>query len=809
MKISYRWLTEYVKIDLPLTELAEMLTQIGLEVEHIESWQSAADRFADLVVGEVMDVAPHPAADKLRVAQVHIGAEQPLQIICGAPNLAVGQKVVVAPSGAKLVPHNKPSVVVEKKLIRGVMSEGMICAEEEIGIGIRHDGILVLSDQAQVGAAAAAYLPEQTDHILDIAVTPNRGDALSHIGVARDIAAYQAVHLASESVVHTPSVDAFAAHPEVVCPSVSIKNEEDCLRYTGLLLKDVTIGDSPLWLQQRLLRIGVKPINCVVDVTNFVMWECGQPLHAFDARIIGSGPVIVGNQPAGTSFETLDGQQLILHGEDLIIGTPTDNLCLAGVYGGKRAAVTHATTDVFLESACFRPQTIRRTSLRHQLRTDAALHFEKGTDPHACLWALQRAALLIQELCGGYASPIVDVYPQPQPLKTIRMIWSHLDRVAGNPINRTRALRILAALGFQLIRSDEDQIEVQPPSYRPDISIAEDLMEEIIRIEGMQAMTPATHIRLAVQSHTQSTLENWKQKVAELLVANGCYEIITNSVVSSRPALALSGMTEEQLVVLKGSANAGLDSMRTHMLFNGLEVIAYHLNRQFLSVQLFEFGKTYRRQPDGTIHEPEHLAIWLCGLRTPHVWSMPPRDISFFTIKGYVEALMQRLSLRQVLYRAHHDALLEGLSVYSAGEKVGIIGQIKPTILEQSGIEKPVFYADLLFEVLARQAAQNEIQYQAPARFPQVRRDLSLLLDRSASFADLEQLVYAAAPDLLKQVILFDVFEDKRLGEGKKSYAVSFILQHEQRTLTDSEIDQAMLRIMDVLEKEMGAVIRQ
>ncbi|MCS6917325.1 MAG: phenylalanine--tRNA ligase subunit beta [Chitinophagales bacterium] len=807
MKISYRWLKQYADLQLPADQLADLLTDVGLEVESWENWSSVPGGLKGLVVGEVIEVSPHPRADRLRITRVRINHGDPVQIVCGAPNVAVGQKVVVALPGTTLHTASGKLLSIEQASIRGVESFGMICAEDEIGIGTAHEGILVLPADAPAGMAYSEYFGVEQDEVFTIGLTPNRGDAMSHLGVARDVVAAVNVRYGKRLSLHQPDVSAFHADSVVSTLPVTIHNLRDCIRYCGLVLTDVRIQASPQWLQSLLQRIGLKPVNNIVDVTNYVMWECGQPLHAFDADRLPAPAIEVGNLPSGTSFETLDGNLLHLHEDDLMICSGGVGLCIAGVYGGKNSGVTDSTCRVFLESAIFRPEAIRRTSLRHRLRTDAALHFEKSVDPSGALYALKRAALLIAELAGGRYSEPVDVNPQPIGGRTIVLPWSRLDRLAGKPCPRDEATAVLADLGFHIIANNTEALTVTAPTAKADVRQAQDVMEEILRISGLDRIPAASRLSAHVPHQPLPESETLQRRVADFLTANGFNEIINNSITTSSYARLLAEEPEGEIVRLLGSANAGLDSLRTDLVFSGLEVVAHNLNRQQTLLRLFELGHSYKWQNDRVSEVPQ-LAMWFCGHQQPEGWLAAPQEVGFFDAKGYLETLWRHLGLPELFIEPFSFAWGEGIQ-WSAGRPVAWLGRIRRRVLQHFDIDRPVWYASVSLEALETLWVRRSVQFRPLPRFPAVRRDLALIVGTDVSYQTLSRRAAELIPRHLTAVNLFDVYADERLGSDRISYALSFVFQHEERTLTDREVDAFMEKLIRTFEQELHAVVRR
>jgi phenylalanyl-tRNA synthetase beta chain len=805
MTISYNWLKQYIDITESPEEIAQILTSTGLEVESVEEHETIKGGLKGLVVGEVLTCAKHPNADKLSVTTVNVGGEKPLHIVCGAPNVAAGQKVVVAVPGTTVYPVKGDPFTIKAAKIRGEQSEGMICAEDEIGIGESHAGIIVLDSATKVGMSAAELYNIQSDYILEIGLTPNRADAASHIGVARDIKASR------NSAICRPSVDAFAVENKNLLIPVEVENTEACPRYSAVTISGVTVKDSPDWLKNRLLSIGLTPINNIVDITNFVLHEVGQPLHAFDADQIKGGKVVVKTLPEGTGFVTLDSKERKLSSQDLMICNALgEGMCIAGVFGGVTSGITSATKNVFLESACFSPDYVRKTSQRHQLKTDASFRFERGTDPDVTVYALKRAALLIKELAGGtISSDIIDIYPAPVAPRKIVVKDKNVNRLIGKSIPRAEVVAILERLDIAVSDQKDDQYIVSVPPYRVDVMQEADVVEEILRIYGFN------NIPLASVAGTDYLAEfpvkdpdKFKRSIGEMLTGNGFYEIWTNSLTNlayqQKNNLTFPGEPVEMLNKL--SEEQGI--LRQTLLFTGLEVCGYNINRRQKDLKLYEFGKVYWKE-GGAYKEEERLALYITGNREQENWQRKSAGVTFYDLAQYVQHVLLKSGLSNAKQEKLQDQLFEyGVRVVLGKEEIGKLGKVKTSLLKEFGIKQEIFYAELNSSLLF-QAANPKLVIQEIPKFPEVRRDLSLVLDKQISFDEIRNLIYSTEKKLIRNIVAFDVYEGDKLAAGKKAYALGFTLLDESKTLTDEEIDKTMQRLMSAFEQKLGAVIRR
>lgn len=807
MKISYKWLLEYLPVSLEPEALSEILTAIGLEVENLEKFEEITGSLEGLVTGEVLEVTAHPGADKLHLTRVGIGTGEPLGIVCGAPNVRKGQKVVVAPVGATLHPAKGDPFTIRAARIRGEQSLGMLCAADEIGLGEDHDGILVLDPGTPAGTPVRDYFRPAEDWVYEIGLTPNRMDAMSHLGVARDVCAWLSIREGKRTTPKTLPVDDFQPQDDSLKISVTIDNTTACPRYSGVSLTHITIRESPDWLKSKLKAIGVRPINNVVDITNFVLHETGQPLHAFDADHIKDHRIIVRNMAEGTPFVTLDGKERKLHPEDLMITDPAGGLCIAGVFGGAASGVSETTTRIFLESACFQATAVRRSSFRHDLRTDAALRFEKGVDISGVIYALKRAALLMQELCGArISSPVIDIYPDPKPRTRVPFRYSYLTRLSGKAYENSQVTAILGSLGFELSDEHEDGLVAAVPYSKPDITLPADLAEEVMRIDGYDHIAIPTHIRIAPALTGSGDTEPVRRKVSGYLTASGFFEIFTNSITFSQYY-----PTDQPLIHLMNSLSSELDVMRPSLLETGLEAVAYNLNRKQGDILFFELGKTYTPGKAGYL-EKKQLALYLTGHKKPEGWQHSPAAVDIYFVKGHLENLYTLLGLpvpRFVDEDAPRGRLESGLSIHSAGRKAGTVGTVDPATLRQFGIRQPVCYAELDWDLLVSESLGIKTTYREIPRYPSMRRDLALILEKHIPFTKVRETIYSVKSGILQRLNLFDVFESEKLGKDKKSLALGFTFLDSNKTLTDKEIDKVMQKYVGALESQLHAEIRK
>jgi phenylalanyl-tRNA synthetase beta chain len=815
VKISYNWLKQYLKTDLSPAEMSDILTNIGLEVEGMEPFQSAAGGLEGVVIGEVLSCTKHPNADKLTIALVNLGNDEPVQIVCGAPNVETGQKVPVATVGSTIYP-TREGIRIKKTKIRGEVSNGMICAEDELGLGTSHEGIMVLDPGAVPGSSAAAYFNVEKDTTFEIGLTPNRIDAASHLGVARDLAAYLNQHAPAR--VEKPSIEEFSVDSHDLHIPIEILEPAACRRYSGLTITGVTVKESPEWLQTRLRSIGQTPINNVVDVTNFVLHECGQPLHAFDASKITGGRVLVKTLPEGTPFVTLDESERTLLESDLMICNEEEGMCIAGVFGGIRSGVTDRTRDVFLESACFDPVYIRKTARHHMLNTDASFRFERGSDPNLTVWALKRAAILIREIAGGsISSEVIDVYPDPVEDFLVEVSYSHIDRLVGNPMDPDVIRSILESLEIKVEEQTETGMTLRVPPYRVDVQREADVIEEILRIYGFNRVEMNAGLRSTLTHTVKPDKELVINITCDLLTANGFYEMKSNSLTKSA-YYDLDSTADPTVVRLHNPLSQDLSLMRKNLLFGGLEAIAYNINRKHADLMLYEFGNCYYVHPgqkEGALLDPYeeqlHLGIFLSGKHRPGNWIQTVEYSSFYLLKKYVESVLAKVGIDPAQLETgggdHPD--YSDYQEYTLAEVplVGF-GVVAPDLLDRFEIKQPVFAAEFHWDRVLEALKDREILFTPLPRFQVVTRDFSLMLEKSVTFDALRKVAFLTERKYLKEVTLFDVYEGANIDAGKKSYALSFTLLDEEKTLTDKQIDKVMLSLARAFEKEFNAVIR-
>lgn len=799
MKISYNWLKQFIQTDHTAEELSLILTNIGLEVESLEKVQSVKGGLEGLMIGYVKECIPHPNADRLKLTKIDIGAETELQVVCGAPNVSAGQKVVVATVGTTVHPTTGEPFQINRSKIRGEYSEGMLCGEDEIGLGSSHEGILVLDDHAPVGTPAKRYFEVEEDYCFEIGLTPNRADAASHLGVARDLAAYL------NTTVQMPDLSVYAQDNQNLIIPVQVDDTQACPRYCGVSIRGVKVAESPSWLQEKLRTIGVRPINNIVDVTNYVLHELGQPLHAFDADTIKGGKIIVKKCPAETPFTALDGISHKLSAEDLMICDAEKAMCIAGVFGGSESGVKESTQNIFLESAWFDSVSVRKTSKRHGLKTDASFRFERGTDPEMTITALKRAALLIKEVAGGQiSSAISDCYPVPAAPFKVELTYQQVDRLIGKVIPRGEIKAILIGLGIQIINETDQALSLQVPTYKVDVTRSVDVIEEILRIHGYNQIEIPQQMRASLNYGQKPDKEQVQTKIADLLSANGFVEIMSNSL--TKIAYAIE---PREVVQILNPLSTDLEIMRQTLLFSGLEAISYNQNRKSPDQRLYEFGKVYRSIAD-RYEESQRLGIFLSGARSAENWGHKTEVTHFYHLKATVDTLLQRLNLQQELaisdlVNVHFET---GLNYSRNGKVLVQFGKLTKTVLKQLDISGEVFYADFDWDLILEGLNDKRIVYREITKYPAVRRDLSMLLDESVHFEDLKQIANRAENTLLKDISVFDVYAGDKLPQGKKSYALSFTLQDEEKTLTEKQIDATMQKLILSFEKEAGAEIR-
>lgn len=820
MNISYNWLKEYINIDVTPDELSKILTSIGLETGGVEEVQTVKGGLEGLVVGEVLTCTDHENSDHLHVTTVDVGAEAPLQIVCGAPNVAAGQKVIVATVGTKLY-SGEETFTIKRSKIRGVESFGMICAEDEIGVGTSHDGIIVLPADIPVGTLAKDYYNIKSDYVLEVDITPNRADAISHYGVARDVAAYFSIRNPKVRL-QKPSVDAFEVNEPQSRVQVSVENTKACPRYSALTIEGVTIADSPEWLQDRLRTIGVRPINNVVDVTNFVMFEMGQALHAFDADKIRGGKVCVKNLPEGTPFVTLDGVERKLSADDLMICDGDVPMCMGGVFGGLESGISGETRNVFLESAYFNPVSIRKTARRHGLNTDASFRYERGCDPDNTIYNLKRAALLIQQVAGGkVCGDIIDLYPEKINPFEVKVSLAKIYSLIGKEIGQDTVETLFDALETKVLdKTAENVYTLSVPVYRVDVQRDVDVIEDLLRLYGYNNVELGDKLQSTLSYSHKPDSARLQRLVSEQLTAQGFNEIMNNSLTKSAYYTDLTAYPEADCVRIMNPLSSDLNVMRQSLLFGGLESLARNINRKRSDLKFYEFGNCYfyhsdDRAADNVLKaysEEFHLALWLTGNKHAQSWAVAEAKTTVFELKAYVENILRRLGfdLQKLLYGDYADDLLaEALTIYTrSGKKLAVLGIVSPKIRKKMDIDADVYYADMYWNNLLAESKNHKVLFREMSKYPEVKRDLALLLDRSVQFAEIEKIARESERNLLKEVYLFDVYEGKNLEAGKKSYAASFVLQDENKTLTDKQIDAIMKKIQTNLENKLGAKLR-
>ncbi len=817
MLISYNWLKSYANFDLSPDALSVLLTDSGLEVESLEKYESVRGGLKGVVTGHVISCSPHPKADRLSLTHVDTGKGDLLPIVCGAPNVKANQKVLVALEGTTLF-FNKQELTIKAVKIRGEESRGMICAEDELGLGDSHDGIMVLPDDTPIGVPAAELFDVYEDWIFEIGLTPNRIDAASHIGVARDIVAVvNHQQKKKESSIQWPDTDAFRIENQNLIIPVFIEDPDACPRYSSLTISGVTVKESPEWLKKRLIAVGQKPINNVVDVTNFVLQEVGQPLHAFDVAAIQGNKVVVRKPAKNTAFKTLDEEKRDLTGQDLMICNETEPMCMAGILGGIQSGVTEKTKDVFLESACFDPVTIRKSAKHHGIKTEASFRFERGSDPEITIYALKRAALLIKELAGGeISSEISDVYPGKKNPLELELQFEEVYRLIGKHIPAKEIQNILGDLDFSMVANSGDSIRMVVPSYRVDVTRTADVVEEILRIYGYNNVEIPGKMNASIVISPKPDKEMLQNMVSDLLSARGFNEIMNNSL-TKEAYYRKYDLDPDRLVHILNPLSQDLNVMRQSLLFGGLESIVYNLNRKVHDLKLYEFGSIYFRdagQPDAALppyHEQPVLALFMSGRQQAESWYTEDRDHTFFDLKDIAFAVFQKMgiSVHQVQQKQDTSAFPYAFSsaLFVDDYQIGVIGKINPKILKDFDVKQDVFYGELDWARIVHVGSQRNLIFQEVPRFPVVRRDLALLLNTETSFADIEKIAARTERNILQEINLFDVYQDDKLGKNKKSYAVSFMFQAE-KTLTDKEIDKVMRKLTKAFEENLSASIR-
>jgi len=808
MKISYNWLQQFLKIDWEAERVGTLLTDLGLEVEGIETVESVKGSLKGIVVGEVLTCVQHPNADRLKITTVNLGNGEPVQIVCGAPNVAAGQKVPVATIGTILYDKEGNDFKIKKGKIRGEESHGMICAEDELGLGASHDGILVLNASAEAGKPAAEIFDVTTDAVFEIGLTPNRADAMSHLGVARDLRA-GLIQQEIELELITPAVSAFDVDERTLRIDAEVEDTKLVPRYAGVTITNIKVADSPNWIQDKLKAIGLTPINNIVDITNYVLHELGQPLHAFDAAKINDGKILVKTLPAKTKFTTLDGVERELHQDDIMIcDSKSTPMCIAGVYGGLESGVTESTTSIFLESAYFNPVAIRKTAKRHGLNTDASFRFERGIDPSITKYALKRAAILIEEIAGGkITSDVLDIYPNKIEDHQVHFSYEKAFRLIGQEIPKDTIKNILASLDIKINNQTEAGLGLTIPAYRVDVQREADIVEEILRVYGYNNIDTSPKLNTSISHSNKIDADKLQNLVSNQLVSQGFYEMMANSLTKPDYEKLLESLKGEHHVEMLNPLSNDLLVMRQSLLFSGLEAIAYNINRKNNSLKLFEFGNSYHKYESGYV-EDKHLTLTISGSRTIDSWNTTSSNSGFFYLKGIVITLLERLGISAKSSPTKNDVFSEGLTLKLGKMKLVDFGVVKKTILKEFGIKQEVLFADFNWQQVMTLVSNKTVKVKGLAKFPSVKRDLALLLDDVVSFDEIYQAAFQIERNLLKSVDLFDVYQGENLAEGKKSYAVSFQLQDENKTLNDKQIDKVMQKLRNAFERNFNAELR-
>ena len=820
MNISYKWLKEYVDFDLTPQHVAEALTSCGLEVGGLEEVQIIRGGLKGLYVGKVLTCEPHPNSDHLHITTVDLGKGEPQQIVCGAHNVAANQKVIVADLGCVLYDGDKEFVIKRSKL-RGVESLGMICAEDEIGVGTSHDGIIVLPEDAPIGMPAAEYYNLESDWVIEVDITANRSDALSHYGVARDLYAWLKQNN-YQTELHKPNCDAFEVDNESLTIDVEVKNTEACKRYACVSISNCEVKESPEWLQNKLKIVGIRPINNIVDITNYIMMAYGQPMHCFDADMVAGHKIVVTTQPEGTKFITLDGEEHSLSERDLSICNANEAMCIAGIFGGKGSGTYENTRNIVLESAYFHPTWIRKSARRHGLSTDASYRFERGIDPNGQVYALKQAAILCKELAGGQVSmQIKDVYPEPIEGSKVVLTYDYVNSLIGKEIGKDTIKSIVTSLDMKIEAENENQIEILVPAYRVDVKRPCDVVEDILRIYGYNNVEIPLQLKGTLTIPTdEDRNRKYINLISEQLVGGGFNEILNNSLTKVSYYKDLNRYTEETTVKILNPLSADLGVMRQTLLFGGLESIVRNANRKNSNLRFFEFGNCYhydesKKEADKLIKaytQDQHLGLWITGKRVENSWAHPNEDASFYELKAYVENILVRLglSLQAVtLVKGENNIFEDSISIVTkAGKIIAELGVVAYKLTKNMGITNEVFFADIYWDNLLKAVKKHVVEYKEISKYPAVSRDLALLVEKTVEFEQIKEIAYSTEKKLLKAVELFDVYEGKNLPEGKKSYAVNFILQDEQKTLNDKQIDSIMKKLIDNLTKRLNAELR-
>ncbi len=819
MKISYNWLKQYINININAEELSALLTSCGLEVEAFEETESIKGGLRGLVIGEVLQKEKHPDADRLSVTQVNVGKDEVLQIVCGAANVAAGQKVLVALPGARLYPTFGEPFEIKKSKIRGQESSGMICAEDEVGLGKGHAGIMVLDSSAVPGTPASKYFKVEEDYIFEIGLTPNRADAASHIGVARDVMAvintrntFEEKTKHDKVVLSLPDISKFNTDKKTNAISVSVEDADACIRYSGATISGIKIAVSPDWLKNRLLSIGLKPINNVVDITNFVMFETGQPLHAFDSAKITGNKIVIKKIAAQTKFKTLDGVERKLFGDELMICNTNEAMCMAGVYGGIDSGVTETIKEIFLESACFHPASIRKASRLHALKTDSSFRFERGTDVNATVFALKRAALLIKEIAGGeITSDVIDVYPNKVDDAAFFVSYQNVKKLSGIDFKHEVIKEVLENTGIKIESENEEGVQITVPAYKVDVKREADVVEEIVRIYGYDHIPLPDKFNFSFSTHRRDVKHQLQKNISLMLAANGFTEIFKNSLSNETYLEKFSADEKNNAVHILNPLSNELNILRTGLLFTSLEAIQYNVNRKSNDLKFFEFGKTYSKTEKG-FNEQNKICLVATGNIHTENWHKQNNKSSLFFLKSVVENVIMQISKldshRLQWKQNENNLLLNFAEITFNRNAVGIIGSARKNILKHFDISQEVFFAELDFDALMR-LANEKIKITEAPKFPEVKRDLSMILDTTVKYSDIRNLAFQSEKKLLKDVTIFDVYDGDKVTDGKKSYALSFVLRDDEKTLEDKNIDAVMNKLISVFETKIGAVVRK
>ena len=808
MKISYNWLKQFIKIDWTAQKTSELLTDLGLEVEGLAPFQSIKGGLQGIVVGQVLTCEQHPNADRLKITTINIGTEDPLAIVCGAPNVAVGQKVAVATIGTTLYTTDGEAWTIKKGKIRGEESHGMLCAEDELGLGASHDGIMILDDSLEIGSALAKHYDIEDDLVFEIGLTPNRADAMSHFGTARDVMAGLSQHGINAKII-SPSVTAFHVDNRSLKIDVVMEDKLRAPRYCGLTISNVTVKDSPKWLQNRLKSIGLSPINNVVDATNYVLHDLGQPLHAFDADRISGKKIIVKTLEAGTKFITLDGVERTLHKDDLMICDTEKPLCIAGVFGGKNSGVSNETNSIFLEAAYFNPVSIRKTAKRHALNTDASFRFERGIDPNITKYALKRAALLITEIAGGkISSDLIDEYPNKIEDSQVFLSFENTNKLIGEELPKETIKGILSALEIKVNNITESGLGLTIPAYRNDVQREVDVIEEILRVYGYNNIGITNKLNASISNTSKFESYKIENIIANQLVGHGFYEIMSNSLTTDNYTTFSEQLKPAHDVQILNPLSTDLSVMRQSLIFSGLEAIAFNINRQQSDLKLFEFGKTYHNF-EANKEEHNHLTVFVTGNKAEKRWNSEETNVDYFYLKGLVTAVFERLGIQKLKTSPlSNDVFSEGQQLSVGKNSVVEFGSLKPAVLKSFGISQSVFCANFNWDNLLKVINQQAIKFKSISKYPEVKRDFSLLINEDITFETLYKLAKQTENNFLKDINLFDVYTGDKLAKGKKSYAISFTLQDKNKTLNDVQIDKIMSKIQKRFESELGAELR-